>query len=59
MQLVGGPVVASPFNQILIPTQVGYQKFNPYPTPGDQGDPAGQDRGEALQRGPGRLRDGC
>jgi len=40
VQLFGGSVVAQPNHQVLIPTQVGYVKYDPYPTPNNEGDPA-------------------
>jgi peptide/nickel transport system substrate-binding protein len=39
-QLFGGPDVAEPFSQFLTPGQLGYQKYDPYPSPNGQGDPA-------------------
>jgi peptide/nickel transport system substrate-binding protein len=40
VQGVGGPTVAEPTGQILIPTILGYEEFDPYPTEGSAGDPA-------------------
>jgi peptide/nickel transport system substrate-binding protein len=39
-QLFGGPEVAEPFSQFLTPGQLGYQKYDPYPSPNYEGDPA-------------------
>jgi peptide/nickel transport system substrate-binding protein len=38
-QLYGGPDVAEPFSQFLTPGQLGYQKYDPYPSPNNEGDP--------------------
>ena len=40
VKIYGGPDVAEPLNQIIPPENVGYQQINPYPTPGNAGDPA-------------------
>jgi ABC-type transport system substrate-binding protein len=40
VQVLGGPDVYSPTGQVLTPTLVGYQKFDPYATPDSAGDPA-------------------
>ena len=39
-QVYGGSTLNTPLNQVIPPGNVGYQKFNPYPTTGDRGDPA-------------------
>ncbi len=39
-QIYGGPSLNTPLNQIIPPGNVGYQEFNPYPTPNNSGDPA-------------------
>jgi peptide/nickel transport system substrate-binding protein len=39
VQGIGGPTVATPTGQILIPTILGYEEFDPYPTPDSKGDP--------------------
>lgn len=38
VQSLGGPTVAKPTGQILIPTILGYKEFDPYPTPESKGD---------------------
>lgn len=40
VQLQGGPVVAAPNSQFLLPTQLGYERYDPYATPNSAGDPA-------------------
>ena len=39
-KVYGGPSLNTPLNQVIPPGNVGYEKFDPYPTPGNQGDPA-------------------
>ncbi|MDH2414152.1 ABC transporter substrate-binding protein [Nocardioides sp. CER19] len=39
-QIFGGELVAKPLSQIIISNQLGYEDIDPYPTDGDQGDPA-------------------
>jgi ABC-type transport system substrate-binding protein len=39
-KIYGGASLETPLNQIIPPGQIGYQESNPYPTPGNQGDPA-------------------
>ena len=39
-QIYGGPSLNTPLDQTLAPGNEGYVKYNPYPTPGDRGDPA-------------------
>lgn len=39
-QVYGGPDLNTPASQILMPGDQGYQQFDLYPTPGNQGDPA-------------------
>ena len=39
-KIYGGASLNTPLNQIIPPGQIGYQESNPYPTPGNQGDPA-------------------
>ncbi len=38
-KIYGGVSLNTPLNQIIPPGQIGYQEFNPYSTPGNQGDP--------------------
>ncbi|MBO2449862.1 ABC transporter substrate-binding protein [Actinomadura barringtoniae] len=40
VKIYGGPDVAEPLNQVIPPGNVGYQKYDTYGTPGDQGDAA-------------------
>jgi len=40
VQIQGGPVAAAPLSQIITSTILGYEKFDPYPTEGNKGDPA-------------------
>jgi peptide/nickel transport system substrate-binding protein len=41
VQIFGGPRIATPANQVVLPGNVGYIKnFNPYPNNGGNGDPA-------------------
>ena len=41
VQVYGGPKIAAPANQVILPGNVGYIKnFNPYPNNGGNGDPA-------------------
>jgi ABC-type transport system substrate-binding protein len=41
VQIFGGPRIATPANQVVLPGNVGYIKnFNPYPNKGGNGDPA-------------------
>jgi peptide/nickel transport system substrate-binding protein len=40
IQVLGGPVLNQPLGQILTPPILGYEKFDPYPTPESAGDPA-------------------
>ncbi len=39
-KIYGGDSLNTPLNQIIPPGNVGYVKYDPYPTPNDQGDPA-------------------
>lgn len=39
-QIYGGPSLNTPLDQALAPGNEGYVKYDPYPTPGDKGDPA-------------------
>ncbi|MEW9551015.1 ABC transporter substrate-binding protein [Nonomuraea sp. NPDC050783] len=39
-KIYGGADVAVPLHTAIPPGNIGYQEYNPYPTPGDQGDPA-------------------
>ena len=39
-KIYGGPSLNTPLNQVIPPGNVGYQKFDPYPTPNSAGDPA-------------------
>ncbi|WP_188195249.1 ABC transporter substrate-binding protein [Nonomuraea sp. SYSU D8015] len=39
-QIYGGPALNTPLNQVIPPGNVGYQPFDPYPTPGAKGEPA-------------------
>lgn len=39
-KIYGGPSLNTPLNQVIPPGNVGYQQFNLYPTPGNQGDAA-------------------
>ncbi|HEX3780849.1 MAG TPA: ABC transporter substrate-binding protein [Pseudonocardiaceae bacterium] len=39
-QIYGGPELNTPLDQALAPGNEGYIKYDPYPTPGDKGDPA-------------------
>jgi ABC-type transport system substrate-binding protein len=39
-KIYGGAQFNQPLNQVLAPGAEGYQQFNPYPTPNNQGDPA-------------------
>lgn len=39
-RVYGGPDFNTPLDQVIPPGQVGYEKFNLYPTPGHKGDPA-------------------
>ena len=39
-KIYGGPSYNQPLNQVIAPGAEGYVEFNPYPTPGNQGDPA-------------------
>ncbi|MEV6156699.1 ABC transporter substrate-binding protein [Nonomuraea sp. NPDC052129] len=39
-KIYGGADVATPLHTAIPPGNIGYQEYNPYPTPGDQGDPA-------------------
>jgi ABC-type transport system substrate-binding protein len=41
VQIFGGPRIATPANQVVLPGNVGYiQQFNPYPNNKNSGDPA-------------------
>jgi ABC-type transport system substrate-binding protein len=40
IKIYGGPDVSGPLGQAIPPMSAGYQRFNPYQTNGDQGDPA-------------------
>ncbi|MFG2001343.1 ABC transporter substrate-binding protein [Spirillospora sp. NPDC048911] len=40
VKIYGGPDVAEPLSQVIPPGNVGHHGFEPYPTPGNQGDPA-------------------
>ena len=41
VQIFGGPRIAAPANQVVLPGNVGYiPDFNPYPNNGGNGDPA-------------------
>lgn len=40
IKIYGGPSVSAPLSQVIPPGSVGHQRFNLYPTSGDQGDPA-------------------
>src|SRR5262245_6349030 len=41
VQIFGGPRIATPANQVVLPGNVGYiQNYNPYPNKGGNGDPA-------------------
>ncbi|GAA2591915.1 ABC transporter substrate-binding protein [Actinomadura fulvescens] len=40
VQIYGGPDVSGVLNQVIPPGSVGHEKFNLYPTAGDNGDPA-------------------
>jgi ABC-type transport system substrate-binding protein len=40
VKIYGGPDIAEPLDQVIPPGNVGYRKYDPYPTPGDAGDPA-------------------
>ncbi len=41
VQIFGGPRIAAPANQVVLPGNVGYIKdYNPYPNNGNNGDPA-------------------
>ncbi|WP_202862544.1 ABC transporter substrate-binding protein [Antricoccus suffuscus] len=39
-QIYGGPTLNQPLNQVIPPGNVGYEKFNLYPTKDNKGDPA-------------------
>jgi ABC-type transport system substrate-binding protein len=39
-QVYGGPAVNTPLDQVIPPGNVGYQQFDPYPTPQSKGSPA-------------------
>ncbi len=39
-KIYGGPTFNQPLNQVIAPGAEGYQQFDPYPTPNNQGDPA-------------------
>jgi len=39
-KVYGGPSLNTPLNQVIPPGNVGYQQFDPYPTPNSAGDPA-------------------
>src|SRR5205823_11692754 len=40
-QIFGGPLIATPANQAVLPGNVGYiQNYTPYPNKGGNGDPA-------------------
>ncbi|MFC4121710.1 ABC transporter substrate-binding protein [Nonomuraea zeae] len=39
-KIYGGSDVATPLHTAIPPGNIGYQEYNPYPTPGDAGDPA-------------------
>jgi peptide/nickel transport system substrate-binding protein len=39
-KVYGGPSLNTPLNQVIPPGNVGYVKFDPYPTPNSAGDPA-------------------
>jgi peptide/nickel transport system substrate-binding protein len=39
-KIYGGSDVAVPLHTAIPPGNIGYQEYNPYPTPNDQGDPA-------------------
>ncbi|MER6507139.1 ABC transporter substrate-binding protein [Nonomuraea sp. NPDC001636] len=39
-KIYGGADVATALHTVIPPGNIGYQEYNPYPTPGDQGDPA-------------------
>lgn len=38
-KIYGGPSLNTPLDQVIPPGQAGYQQFDPYPTPGHNGDP--------------------
>jgi peptide/nickel transport system substrate-binding protein len=40
IQVLGGPDINEPLGQILTPSILGYEKFDPYATPDSAGDPA-------------------
>ncbi|MFG6190846.1 ABC transporter substrate-binding protein [Nonomuraea sp. JJY05] len=39
-KVYGGSDVATPLHTAIPPGNIGYQEYNPYPSPGDAGDPA-------------------
>ncbi|MEV6030334.1 ABC transporter substrate-binding protein [Nonomuraea sp. NPDC052116] len=39
-KVYGGADVATPLHTAIPPGNIGYQEYNPYPSPGDAGDPA-------------------
>jgi len=39
-QVYGGPAINTPLDQVIPPGNVGYQQFDPYPTPQSSGAPA-------------------
>ncbi len=39
-QIYGGPTLNTPLGQAIPPGSLGYEKFDPYATPGSKGDPA-------------------
>ncbi len=39
-QIYGGPTLNTPLGQVIPPNNIGYQKFDPYPTSGNRGDAA-------------------
>ena len=39
-KIYGGPALNTPLDQVVPPGSVGYQKIDPYATPGNAGDPA-------------------
>jgi ABC-type transport system substrate-binding protein len=40
IKIYGGPDVSRPLGQAIPPMSVGHRRFDPYPSAGDQGDPA-------------------
>jgi peptide/nickel transport system substrate-binding protein len=39
-QIYGGPSLNTPLDQAIPPGSLGYEQYDPYPTPGHKGDPA-------------------